>query len=142
MSSGANINNLRNIRTGPVVRNSSSMRKTLRSTLLFLGAAATCGTCLALLDLLVHRGYSSHLSFYQAVRPGASWSDVRGTLQHFPQDCSAPAASAVPPTRISCSDYWWIYTFYVDVHTQRITAKRFYITDLRPLPFRLIRNFE
>jgi hypothetical protein len=118
------------------------MSKATRSTLFLLGAAATCGICLAFLDLLVHRGYSSHFSYYQAVRPGASWTDVRGTLQHFPQECSAPAASALPPTRISCSDYWWIYTFYVDVHTQRITAKRFYITYLRPLPFRLIRGWH
>ena len=116
------------------------MRKTLRFTLLFLGAAATCGICLALLDLLVHRGYSSQLSYYHAIRPGASWAEVRGTLQHFPQDCSAPAASALPPTRISCSDYWWIYIFYIDVPTQEITAKRFYVTDLGPLPFRLISN--
>jgi hypothetical protein len=51
------------------MRNSSPIRKAIRSALLFLGAAATCGICLALLDLLVHRGYSSHLSYYDAVRP-------------------------------------------------------------------------
>jgi hypothetical protein len=48
-------------------------------------------------------------------------------------------ARPVKKTR-SRSDYRWIYIFYIDVPTQRITAKRFYITDLGPLPFRLIFN--